>query len=265
MSQRDLLMQPVSNGQPLSAEDFRANHIVLQENVQLLVMTAISGRNCGESLGRLNPDGSLVRMFQGCAQANLEGSLDPSFMIFPKWGTVSDGVVGKLPMLELSIIEKGSSLLPTCRSHETGDYQYSRGDHNKKTPTLTGAVKMLPTPTTPRAHDSDNTAGKYYPSQTQNNLGRYAFLFPTPTDRDHKDVGDLGSRGGKDESGCAWQTWTGRIPLERIWVVEPPMGRVAHGVPRRVDRLRCLGNAVVPQQVYPILKAIAEIEKGGII
>lgn len=32
------------------------------------------------------------------------------------------------------------------------------------------------------------------------------------------------------------------------WAVEPPVGRVAHGVPRRVDRLRCLGNAVVWQQ-----------------
>lgn len=44
------------------------------------------------------------------------------------------------------------------------------------------------------------------------------------------------------------------------WEIEPDVGRVANGVPSRVDRLKCLGNAVVPQQVYPILKAIAEIE-----
>jgi DNA (cytosine-5)-methyltransferase 1 len=31
------------------------------------------------------------------------------------------------------------------------------------------------------------------------------------------------------------------------WAVEPDVGRVAHGIPSRVDRLRGLGNAVVPQ------------------
>jgi len=33
------------------------------------------------------------------------------------------------------------------------------------------------------------------------------------------------------------------------WDVEPDVGRVAHGVPSRVDRLRALGNAVVPEVV----------------
>jgi len=31
------------------------------------------------------------------------------------------------------------------------------------------------------------------------------------------------------------------------WAIEPDVGRVAHGIPSRVDRLRGLGNAVVPQ------------------
>lgn len=44
------------------------------------------------------------------------------------------------------------------------------------------------------------------------------------------------------------------------WPTEPNVGRVANGVPSRVDRLKCLGNAVVPQQFYPIFKAIADVE-----
>jgi len=45
------------------------------------------------------------------------------------------------------------------------------------------------------------------------------------------------------------------------WSVEPDVGRVAHGVPNRVDRLKCLGNSVVPQIPYVIglsLKKIIE-------
>lgn len=44
------------------------------------------------------------------------------------------------------------------------------------------------------------------------------------------------------------------------WPAEPDVGRVANGVPHRVDRLKCLGNAVVPAQFYPIFQAIADIE-----
>ncbi len=44
------------------------------------------------------------------------------------------------------------------------------------------------------------------------------------------------------------------------WAVEPAVGRVANGVSGRVDRLRALGNAVVPQQVYPVLRGIVMIE-----
>ncbi|WP_431885587.1 DNA cytosine methyltransferase [Micromonospora wenchangensis] len=46
--------------------------------------------------------------------------------------------------------------------------------------------------------------------------------------------------------------WSGLGPAgtaaerARWWATEPDVGRVAHGVPDRVDRLRALGNAVVP-------------------
>jgi DNA (cytosine-5)-methyltransferase 1 len=40
------------------------------------------------------------------------------------------------------------------------------------------------------------------------------------------------------------------------WSVEPDMGRVAHGVPNRVDKLKCLGNAVVPEQAKEAFKRL---------
>lgn len=70
------------------------------------------------------------------------------------------------------------------------------------------------------------------------------------------DAGEYGENGQDHGSGAAFDAggeW---------WAVEPDVGRVADGVPFRVDRLRSLGNAVVRQQVYPIVKAIADIENG---
>ena len=62
-------------------------------------------------------------------------------------------------------------------------------------------------------------------------------------------------------SGCAgdarWEQ-SQELANGRCWAAEPDVGRVAHGIPARVDRLKCLGNAVVPQQAYPIFKALME-------
>ena len=43
------------------------------------------------------------------------------------------------------------------------------------------------------------------------------------------------------------------------WVVEPNVRRVAHGIPARMDRLRGLGNAVVPQVAEVVGRVIMEM------
>ena len=60
---------------------------------------------------------------------------------------------------------------------------------------------------------------------------------------------DNNRRGTQEHGGGKW------------WRAEPDVGRVAHGVPARVDRLKCLGNAVVPQQFYPVFQAIVDLER----
>ena len=57
----------------------------------------------------------------------------------------------------------------------------------------------------------------------------------------------LKSNGGSTDSGR---------PAPCQWKPEPRVGRVVNGVPRRMDRLKSLGNAVVPQVVEQIGLAI---------
>ena len=82
------------------------------------------------------------------------------------------------------------------------------------------------------------------------------------------DVADAERRGpqGGDEQ-RAWspaifapeiRRHRGRRQLRETWRTEPDVGRVAHGVPFAVDRIQCLGNAVVPQIPEMIGRAILE-------
>ena len=65
-----------------------------------------------------------------------------------------------------------------------------------------------------------------------------------------------GERHGAPEN----KIFTGRnSPIDgRRWPSEPGMDRVSYGLPNRVDRVRALGNAVVPQVVTMLGRAILE-------
>jgi DNA (cytosine-5)-methyltransferase 1 len=85
------------------------------------------------------------------------------------------------------------------------------------------------------------------------------------------DTDNEGSQGRlSGRRGAEWQGEHGhagcssaahRQPAKDWWAVEPAMGRVAHGIPRRVDRLKGLGNAIVPQiamQIGLTIKALRD-------
>ena len=50
------------------------------------------------------------------------------------------------------------------------------------------------------------------------------------------------------------------VKCESRWLPEPGVGRVANGIPRRVDRLKGLGNAIVPQIAQRIGETIKAVE-----
>lgn len=73
-------------------------------------------------------------------------------------------------------------------------------------------------------------------------------------------LGGAERRGGRGLESGVGRGFDGIPPwLDGDW--ESGIPRVARGVPDRVARLKALGNAVVPQQAYPIFRAVAEIEK----
>lgn len=45
------------------------------------------------------------------------------------------------------------------------------------------------------------------------------------------------------------------------WPVEPNIPRISHGVPNRVDRLKCIGNSIIPAIAMHIGRAIIEADR----
>ena len=78
-------------------------------------------------------------------------------------------------------------------------------------------------------------------------------------------VADERGAGGVSDADCEPLVWASIARPERhAWPAEPDVGRMAHGVPARVDRLRALGNGVVPVIPRWLGERIAERERMNI-
>ena len=61
---------------------------------------------------------------------------------------------------------------------------------------------------------------------------------------------------------CVWKNMRTKA-MEHYWDGgEPDVSRVIDKCENRIDRIKCLGNAVVPQQFYVFFQLIMDIEKG---
>lgn len=164
---------------------------------------------------------------------------------------------------------------PTPRGNETGCYQMSGKNRDRKTLTLTGMVKLYNTPT---AQESKNSTLPESQIKRDSLVGDVMWeMFATPQARDYR-TGQSSRWEDKEhrrrERPCISSSSYGTTQsclggmadgishwLDGYWDVEPDIPRIAKGIPNRVERLKGLGNAVVPQQFYPVLKAIVDVER----
>ena len=116
---------------------------------------------------------------------------------------------------------------------------------------------MWPTPTATERSGINPKTGKGA------GLSKTVQMWPTPTTRDHKG-GYLGGR-----------MRNGKVSMDTLDVAvqytdnqqkngeaaEPSVGRVANGIPKRVDRLKGLGNAIVPQIAMQIGLCIKQVNE----
>ena len=109
-----------------------------------------------------------------------------------------------------------------------------------------------------RGHQNSQRSFRQWP-EIQVSFSRSGGNVPNPDSRENGWRNGSVQQGaglvfGRENIGRRTQEYAGW----QWWEVEPNVGRVAHGIPSRVDRLRGLGNAVVPQVAEIVGRLIME-------
>ena len=212
-----------------SREDFPASHSVTPGSGEARMMTAISGRKCSESYKRQGQIGLLVRML-------LESSAWHSTKCVLTWKQ-------KVTKSSRSLFQLAVSM-PRTEETESG---------------LLRGGAMWPTPRTPSG-GPDNSAKRLRPSGhrgTTNLLGA-VLADPKSQQGSSNDNRQEQREVGRPEQSQFRGSDCGELQRSN-WTTEPSVGRVANGIPYGMDRIKGLGNAIVPQVAYQIIKGIREL------
>ena len=110
----------------------------------------------------------------------------------------------------------------------------NRKEENKKRKKLTQSKSSRHSKDVPNTNSSRHIHRQTQEQSAEGRLDAFSKLEPSGTHE--RDVSNSKSRD--------------------YWIAEPDVGRVANGIPNRVDRLKGLGNAIVPQVAYEIMKRI---------
>ena len=230
----------------LFQEDSPASRSLLPGSSDQRMTTVTSGRRCLELYKKSGHVGSLVRM---C----LESSVWHSTRCYLSWkpsGTPAKRLLFRLVPSTPRTDGTESSLWPTMTAGVHGKKRYAQGG---KPLTMAIAEKF----------GEEVTLTPEFAEWMMGYEQEFTKLLPTPVASDCKGASANRFYTHTQDAVPPSTIRTGRAyAVWETWPVEPDVGRVAHGVPHRVDRLKCLGNAVVPQAFYPIFKFIREVEEG---
>lgn len=218
-------------------------------------MTVTSGLKCFESYGKSARCTSLVRT---C----LESSIWHSTRCFLSWKTKATKHNRLLFQLAVSTPRTGETEYLFWPTPSTGASLCGGTGNLQQLRKLAQAGKMT---ADELRNLSSGGGGNTNPELIEWLMGyekAFTRLMPTAKSSDYKGAASTRFFGGvlpqkPNRTSGSHSPWD-------YWPSESGIPRVVHGVPDRVDRIKCLGNAVVPQQAYPLFEAIRkEMEKSN--
>lgn len=127
------------------------------------------GKKCLGSSAKLNQDGFWVKMFRGCCQFLMDGSLERFSETWHRSGIVLNGIAFQLQPLAPLTRETEFGLLPTPQASDATSGSVV-GKNDTYYETKTGNLRKV------NQNNKDGSLG----------LGRYVQFFPTPNAQDHK-------------------------------------------------------------------------------